>query len=293
MNTTEVLERLRAAGLGHRIGDIMPLLLPAVRLSLQLRDEQQVPIGTSKIGGLCDLPAGFAWPAWRGESLTAIAQFNLAEVAVSAGETVMPASGMLYFFYEMRLEKWMAYPDEPEGWRVLYYAGDMSTLSRRGPPAPTIAMDGMNPPGLRPHSVTFTPAMTIPPPDSLDVEQLGLDAAETQRYEAVEREVNAYGHQLLGHPHEVQFDMQRERAVVAHGLTWPAFSRMPQQDQAAILTEAQPWRLLYQVEDITAEGPYGDRGSTWGDAGQLYYWIHADALRARDFSGVAAVMQDC
>lgn len=296
MNTAEVLERLRTAGLAHRLGEITPLLLPAVRLSLQLsddNDEQRLPVGTSKIGGLCDLPAGLAWPAWRGESLTALAQFNLAEVALAAGETLLPASGMLYCFYEMQLEQWMTYPDEPEGWRVLYYAGDLTTLARRGPPAPGSAMAGglTPPPGLRPHRVTFTLAMTMPPPDALDVEHLGLDAAEQERYAAVEREVNAFSHQLLGYPKQVQFDMQRECALRARGLSWPAFSRLPNDERVAILAEARPWRLLYQVEDITAEGPYGDRGSTWGDAGQLYYWIREDALRARDFSAVFADMQ--
>ncbi len=290
MNTMEALDQLRAAGLGNRLREIAPLLLPAVRLSLQLTDDQQVPLGASKIGGLCDLPAGMPWPAWRGESLTALAQFNLAEVAQAAGENLLPASGMLYFFYEMRLEKWMAYPDEQDGWRVCYYTGDVSLLVRRAPPAPPIATDL---PALRPHSVTFMPAATMPPPDSLDVEQLGLDAAEKRLYEVVEREVNAFGHQLLGHPKQVQFDMQRERALVAHGLTWPVFRKLSSHEQATMLAEARPWRLLYQVEDITAEGPFGERGSTWGDAGQLYYWIRMDALDARDFSQTAAIMQSC
>jgi uncharacterized protein YwqG len=294
MDTAEVLDRLRLAGLGHRVGEIAPLLLPAVRLALHLSDDQRVPLGTSKIGGLCDLPAGIPWPAWRGESLTALAQFNLAEVARVAGETPLPASGMLYFFYERRLEKWMAYPDESDGHRVVYYAGDVSALARRAPPAPSAPDVGTDqPPALRPHHVTFTTAATMPPPDSPDVERLGLDAAEQRRYETVEREVNAFGHQLLGHPKEVQFDMQRERAVVARGLTWPAFSTLPEDEQAAILSEARPWRLLYQVEEITEEGPFGDRGSTWGDAGQLYYWIRADALDARDFSRTPAVEQSC
>lgn len=290
MNTEEALDQLRLAGLGHRLGEITPLLLPAVRLSLRLSDDHQTPLGASKVGGLCDLPARSPWPMWRGEPLAALAQFNLAEVAQVAGETLLPASGMLYFFWEMRIEKWMAYPDEPEGWRVVYYADDVSALSRRAPPAPAIRTDV---PGLRPHSVTFTPAITMPPPDSLDVEQLGLDAAEMRLYEAAERDVNAFGHQLLGYPKEVQFDMQRERTLVAHGLTWPAFHKLPSHEQAAILAEARSWRLLYQVEDITSEGPYGDYGSTWGDAGQLYYWIRTDALEARDFSRTAAIMQSC
>ncbi len=291
MNTVEALDRLRLAGLGHRLGEITPLLLPAARLALHLSDEQQIPLGASKIGGLCDLPAGMPWPEWRGESLMALAQFNLAEVARSLGKTPLPAIGMLYFFYEMRLEKWMAYPDEPEGWRVVYYAGDIRALERRTPPAPGGGTD--QPPALRTHRISFTPAATMPPPDALDIERLGLDAAEQRLYETVEREVNAFGHQLLGHPKEVQFDMQRERAVVAHGLTWPKFRTPPGDEQAAILSEARSWRLLYQVEDITADGPYGDHGSTWGDAGQLYYWIPADALRAHDFSRTIAVEQSC
>jgi uncharacterized protein YwqG len=294
MNTAEALDQVRLAGLGYRLGEIAPLLLPAVRLALHLSDDRQAPLGMSKIGGLCDLPAEISWPAWRGESLTALAQFNLAEVARVAGETPLPASGLLYFFYERRLEKWLAYPNEPEGWRVVYFAGDVRALSRRAPPAPPAPSGGMDLPlALRPHRVTYTPAVTMPPPDSIDVERLGLNATEQRLYEAVEREVNVFGHQLLGHPKEVQFDMQREQAVAARGLSWPVFRTLSDDEQAAALSEARSWRLLYQVGDITEQGPYGDYGSTWGDAGQLYYWIHADALGARDFSRAAAVEQSC
>lgn len=288
MDSTEVLDRLQAAGLGHRIAELAPLMLRAVRMALQVSEEQRLPVGSSKVGGMCDLPASIPWPAWRGESLTAVAQVNLAEVASVAGATALPTSGMLYFFYEVSLDKWIDFPDEREGWRVLYYDGDVSTLARVGPP-----MLGPDRTAFRPHEVTFTPAVTLPPPDSLDMAQLGLDAGEIKRYEAVEREVNAFGHQLLGHPHEVQFDMQRERALAARGLSWPAFSGLPKHEQVAILADARQWQLIYQAEDITAEGPYGHLGSTWGDAGQLYYWIRTDALGARDFSQTAAVMQSC
>jgi uncharacterized protein YwqG len=78
---------------------------PAVRYATRpLRDDEQAPLGASKIGGCPDLPTGTPWPVSRGsdagrapEPLTFFAQLELAPVAAHL-DLGLPGDGLLLFF---------------------------------------------------------------------------------------------------------------------------------------------------------------------------------------------------
>ena len=71
----------------------------SIRIEYNLEDDD-ISIGTSKIGGTPDLPPSITWPFKDKRPLSLIAQLNLSEVAAYDQMNLLPHSGWLYFFYD-------------------------------------------------------------------------------------------------------------------------------------------------------------------------------------------------
>jgi len=92
-------------------------------------------------------------------------------------------------------------------------------------------------------------------------------------------------HQFLGHPNQIQGDMQLECQLVSHGL----YCGDPSGYQNPLLAQleggAKDWQLLLQVDSDD------NAGMMWGDSGRIYYWIRRDDLRAKNFENVWSILQ--
>lgn len=95
-------------GLSEVADSITNLALDSLRIRTKPVEDDELPIGASKFGGLPDLPPDVPWPDYinrdggkvRGkrESLGFLAQFSMAELAHHSPEGILPTTGMLYFF---------------------------------------------------------------------------------------------------------------------------------------------------------------------------------------------------
>lgn len=119
-------EMLDAAGLNRVSTEIMQVALPSIRLKAHPVDETQLKQGATKFGGSPDLSQGSSWPECGGSPLPFVAQINLSEVVSYDRLHLLPARGMLYFFFDIDafFDSW---PRRQSIWRVLY---DSSALSR-------------------------------------------------------------------------------------------------------------------------------------------------------------------
>jgi uncharacterized protein YwqG len=90
---------------------------------------------------------------------------------------------------------------------------------------------------------------------------------------------------VLGHPNQIQGDMQTECALVTGGLYTGDASGYKDPRRAELQAGARDWRLLLQVDSEDAAG------MMWGDGGSLYYWIKEPDLAAHDFSRTWMVLQ--
>ena len=52
------------------------------------------------MGGLPDLPLSVSWPETGGKPLGFLGQLNLSETKPFDKDDLLPASGLLYFFYD-------------------------------------------------------------------------------------------------------------------------------------------------------------------------------------------------
>ena len=80
--------------LGERLASALPrVALPAVRLQPRKARDEQLPVGSSKLGGCPDRAAGEAWPVTTGEPLAFLAQLNLADLVSHEPDSVLPHHG--------------------------------------------------------------------------------------------------------------------------------------------------------------------------------------------------------
>lgn len=291
----ELKRKLTAAGLAAYADRIVALARPCYRIERSLTPEEQIPIGASKFGGSPDVAAGFAWPHVPGkrapEAMEFVAQVRLADLPEPLPEPA-PRSGLLSFF-----TCWS------EG-RVFYYPDGVALQRTPGPhppvpPAPQgfwakLRAEFKRRPDAtqtyRACSLRFIPAISPPDGNSQLIEQLKLSDADSETYIELCLETpkgaapsDTTQHQMFGHAHPVQNEMELECDADRSGQTmhWDA---SPERFIAA----THDWVLLLQVDtDDYKEGP----GWMWGDAGMFYFWIHREDLAAANFDHAICIGQ--
>lgn len=142
-----LVERIEARGLGKVRDRILAAAWPCVRASYRVPGRGRIPTGTSRVGGLPDVPEGFVWPTAtragakrakgakkRGEApprfpLSFIGQINCADVAPFELTGVLPTSGLLSYFLD--LGSWMGQRD---GVAVFYTPAGTPLAQAAAPP---------------------------------------------------------------------------------------------------------------------------------------------------------------
>ena len=261
-------------------------VLPSIRLVR--RSDGGRAAGRSRLGGEPDLAPEVAWPEWQGRPLGFLAQVDLAEVPrPEPGGDLLPPEGLLSLFFDVDPERqpWGYDPAHRGGGRVLWSPASAELERRRVP-------DGL-PDELRPreHALDFAVELTLPDSWSWPGERLDLSPEEDEAYfDLGEAVIEAHGgdepqHRLLGHPDQIQNDMQLECQLVTHGLNVGDSDGYQDPRAAELVPGAVDWRLLAQIDSDDAAR------LEWGDLGRVYFWIREQDLRARRFDAAWVVLQ--
>ena len=235
----------------------------------------------SRLGGLPLLPPDVPWPEWKGKPQSFLAQIDLAEIA-GVLPSFLPASGLLFFFYDQEQGVWGYDPKDRGAWQVVYHAGSRTDLKERTAPA-----------GLPPHCI-FRSRPVLPHRIELlpDSDRLGRDAftsdTDAETYCQLRQAVFADlpHHQMLGYPSPVQGDqMELECQLATNGIylgdgDWPEHPRFSE-----LRPGAGEWKLLLQLDSDN------DTQWMWGDVGTLYFWVRERDARNANFSDVWFVLQ--
>lgn len=263
-------DRLGAAGLGRFAEALVELARPSVRLVA----DSAAPVAdkSSRLGGTPDLPPSTAWPRNDDLPLSFIAQVNLAEVAGSLAEGVLPRDGLLSFFYDAVAQEAWGFSPADHGSAAVIYTPDSEVTERRESPGDLSNEGVFRPIGLRPRA-----ELKFAPWESYDVERLGLSRDERFAYAELFHEQDELIHRLLGHPDPVQGDMQVECQLVTNGLYCGDSTGYQDPRAEGLRGGAAEWRLLLQVDS------QDEAEMMWGDVGRLYYWIKHSDLLARDW----------
>jgi hypothetical protein len=283
IDLTDEARRFIDARLPRVASSLRALIWPSIRLRTEAPAAEPLRLGVSKLGGEPDLPIGCPWPHLQGHPLAFIGQLQLADFAPWPGGVEAPGAGRLYFFYQVdEANDGGFFTSDRESWRVLYNDSPLAALERRALPARLSAEAR-----FRPCALAARSEISLPPDESPYIQQLNLTDPESYAYaDLLDWLWTRYGpdleprHRLLGHPNQIQGDMQLDIQMEWHGIkdyADPAVARLAHIPPA--------WRLLFQVDSDE------QTGMRWGDVGRLYYWIRSSDLARARFDEAWMVIQ--
>lgn len=279
--------------------DIKKELLKTVRNSIRLTigGAAERSFGATRFGGKPDVPEGFEWPYFEGDSyegvknrpLSFIAQFNLEEISQYDTENLLPKTGVLSFFYELNSMAWGYDPDN-KGCARVYYFEDVNALHTADLPEDM-------------EEYFRLPALKIAAKSEKSYQD-GVDFLLQREDEMTERwdefdeireklrideedEIS----KLLGWADPIQGNMTMECELVSRGYYlgngWDEVTPLDRQE--AEQWSAQDWLPLFQLDSVYD----GNFELMFGDGGRIYYYIRRDDLAARKFDDVWLILQCC
>lgn len=277
MDIEQFRKALIDAGYESQAPAIVNSVRSSIRITTQLADTKELPIGTSRFGGAPDLPKGVRWP----QTLTFIAQLNLTEIAPYDQEDVLPKSGWLYFFYDSESQPWGGDPSDRLGWQVLYHQGDISSLIRSKLvwSRDSVIESRMKFPLCH---LSFANELTIPNWESSEIREAGIEWKDAlDKYSKIERKFSPRSsNRMLGHPDTIQGEMRHYCVRGSMGIRDNAPSM--RDEVRALMTD---WRLLLQVTSDP------NLKAIWGDVGNIYYWMRKQDLVDYQFANTWLVLQ--
>lgn len=264
--------------------------LNSITVALQ-RGEEARP-GMSKFGGIPDLPPEFIWYEHTGKScltqrearrpLSFLAQVNCAQIREFDRDCRLPATGLLYFFYDLesmpsgnRLEDWGSA-------RVFYYSGDIGSLQPR--PLPEGLCEAFRLPELTMH---FSATYDLPDCEEYAPERYMEFWEEYQEHlEQAGYEKEDHLTKLLGYADTIQGDMTRVCEEMSIQIAALRQARSPARPRGS-RQDAAGWRLLFQLDTVEENG----FTSIAEGSGRLYFYIRENDFQEKDFSRVWAILQ--
>jgi uncharacterized protein YwqG len=276
-------DEIKKAGLARIADNLDKLMMVSIRLKAAASDGVLKP-GSSKLGGTPDLPEDMAWPECNGIPMALLAQFRMQDVAHYDPHGRLPKSGILYFFYEAREQKWGYDPSDRGYWRVIYYDGDLARLRPATSPK-NLPKENR----FRACEVKLCNEITLPSWESENIKQLKLSKDEWDRYVVFPGTSCGEGetiHRLLGHPEWIQGEMQLQCQLASNGIYVGNSAGYADPRRAILEKGTDDWQFLLQIDSDE-----GNMGTMWGDVGRVYFWIREQHLKKRDFNNVWLVLQ--
>ena len=314
---------------GERIGKLTEALRGFLRNEIRIEcgaPVSDLPVGTSKFGGLPDCPEDFVWPEYEGEELEAekeeeeytvsfrrkghiraphafLGQIDCREASRFDSEGLLPRDGLLSFFYELNTMRWGFDPAD-RGCACVYWFPPETKL--RPTPVPKDAvlpdfMGGKPIPGMplsfSAHSSCMSYDDFCETEEEREILKLFPGARFWEDFDAAVKRIgwdeDDWGdrHKLLGWPDVIQEAMQFDCEAVTSGIYMgdgSGMDRLTRDEKIAMGKKARAeWILLFQMGTIRVDG----FELMWGDCGHLYFWIRREDLKNRDFSRIWLMMQ--
>lgn len=253
-----------------------------IKLNTYKVNEKEIPLGETKIGGKPDVPDDFMWPKGNSGYLSFIAQINLEKASNYDLEKVLPSKGFLYFFYDSKQETWGFDPKDVGSWQVIFYEGEVSELKRIDFPK-DLPEEGR----FSACKVDMKSEKSYPAWESIYIDELNLSEEEQDAYfDFREGKIeDSLINKILGHPDQIQSDMQLECQLVSNGLYCGDASGYSDPRRKELEKGVKEWRLLLQIDSDE------NAGMMWGDVGRIYFWIRADDLANKRFDKVWMILQ--
>lgn len=287
----ELRERFEAEGYPEVARELIAGSRPAIAINREPVNDDDIPLGVSKLGGMPDLPQGTSWPRRDGRPLAFLGQFALADVPRLEGQAEeLPTGGLLSVFYDAVEQPWGFDPKDKGGAVMLYWESPRD-LARTSPPEGAYGEDEEYDSPFTACRVQYEVITTYP--------EIGLGAIRSDDGEAIlglysevvhagQGDEDSPRHQFLGLPLAIQSAEMGEECQMASNGIYLGDGDIAKKDRARakeLKAGAKDWMLLLQIDSDDAAG------WMWGDVGIIYFWIRRQDLASRDFSKAWCVLQ--
>jgi uncharacterized protein YwqG len=240
-----------------------------------------------RFGGLPLVPPGTQWPCSPEGPLHFLGQLDFAELAACRGAVLpeLPRDGILAFFYDVENQAWGNNPEDSSLWRLVWTPSGADAVPLE-PPKELMDWDRSI---LSPYRLV--PSLGFSLPDFWDRRApVAPDFwSDTQGDDLIElREKltgGEYVHQVGGHPTWVQDDARTEAQLVSHGVHLDSAEAWDTPEAEKLKPGATEWNLLWQVASDE------ELDFMWGSAGNLYFLIRDEDLRACRFERAWLILQ--
>ena len=233
----------------------------------------------SKIGGPPDVPAEFEWPVWNEKSLSFLMQLKFSEINSENALPHIPASGLMYVFYDQEQSTWGHEPADKGSWKNLFFQETDKLKTRRYPKDIKVRHKVCN--------LVSKIIKTIPDIGDERIEALKLsDKQDSWYYDYQQSVYNEQPfHQIGGYPYALQgADMYLDCEIVSKGFCEDT-AEYAKERYKIIEENKSDWILLLQIDSDE------NYDMMWGDSGMLYFWIKKQDLEAKNFENVWMILQ--
>jgi uncharacterized protein YwqG len=285
-DVAKLREQIKVFGLERHEETIVALAKPAIRMLPRRVDEDEIPLGTSKLDGNPDLPADFEWKYYEGKPLTFIGQFKLSEIAPCDRDKELPAEGMLYFFYDRE-----EMTDEFGTWQFEYLENENTELQRKSHPQAQGRYVAIR--ALPSHRLNFETCLSLPivyEDEKADYDLQFTEDEHQQYWGFYNTSFPEPRHSLLGYPSYIQYYPQWTCVVNTEGRAIQKIRESRGENHSSaemdyIKSETENWKFLLQIDTDDS------LNVMWGDAAMLYTCIRKDRLAAKSFEKCITLMQ--
>jgi len=274
MNLDSLKEIYKKYKLTKVFNKLKPFAKNSIEFELWPEDEEDMPLGTSKVGGIPDLPTSFQWPEYKGRPLMFLAQIKLEDLVVFDLDRKLPSNGMLYFFYGP--EQTWGNKEEKGSWKCIYNNSPLGELFKTNHP-----LLGKEEDTYEAYKMFFESKISLPSLTGGYSYELSINNSINERYEVMREEEDFVTiNKVLGYPDNIQQMAERDCELLNSNLE---SSLLENEDWKVLVERSKRWELLFQLDS--------DAGFMWGDSGRIYFFILPEDLASKNFEEVKLVLQ--
>ena len=284
MTKQELYNKLEKNGLAKYYDFMEPHIKNAVLIDMHSASENNIPVGSSKIGGKPDLPKDYKLLTETSierkrkglfrkseektveRPLSFIAQINLSDIKPYDTENLLPSSGILYFFYSSLISGLGDYSSDKDKFEVSYYDGDLCRLSRTDFP-----LDYKEETKYKPCQLSFKQGISLPNWDSDVYNFFDEEDKDFDSFLDISKATECT--KLLGYADIIENAMEFQCELISKEISQESNETLEQEFEF----KPAEWILLFQVDSNE------ESNMQWIDAGRLYYWIKKEDLLNKRF----------
>lgn len=286
---TKLIEIIKSQIKEDFIEQIINAIKPSIRLKTTGLNNDSKKI--SKLGGIPDLPVGFDWPITSYDSFafSFLAQIKLGEIHKFDLENELPETGFLYFFQDMRTfdSGKVFYFESPKGF---YRPSVPSELLPRKNWFQKLFRLKASSKILKESDIEIYNEYHIISPDSLIIENIilqkdkGINRYDILKgeefYEEIHQSEGGFNehesnHHLLGNYNAIQSAFEELSCI----------DYIEGESPKDRIKRGREWKLLFQIDSDN------NLNISWGDWGKIYFFIHKDDLKNKNFEKAKATGQ--